>query len=124
LYVSAWSGHEIVVIDRRSGARHSIPVDFMPDNIKRDANGKLFVAGQRSTAATIGACRGPSCPQNWLVARVDPRRGTVVPLITRPGNELINYASGAFAVDGTLFITGRGDHRLAYVPLDGLPSMR
>jgi hypothetical protein len=124
LYVSAWSGRELVVFDRASGARHSIPVSFMPDNIKRNADGTLLVAGQRSTAASIAACHGPACPQDWIVARIDPKGTTVKPLISRPGNAAFNYASGAFAADGTLFITGRGDHRLAYVRLTTLPTLR
>lgn len=124
LYASAWSGRQLLILDRRTGARRVIPFDFLPDNIKRAPDGTLFVGGQRSTVARIGACEGPACPQDWIIARVDPVRGTVTPLITRPGNALINYACGAIQVDGTLYITARGDYRLAYVPLASLPSLR
>ncbi|MEP7243349.1 MAG: hypothetical protein ABI885_06640 [Gammaproteobacteria bacterium] len=46
------------------------------------------------------------------------------PLITRPGNTLINYACGALQVGDTLYITARGDRRLAYLPVAKLPSLR
>jgi len=124
LYASAWSGSELLVMDRRTGAQRRIPLGFLPDNIKRAPDGTLFVGGQRSSAARIAACTGPECPQDWIIARVDPVSGRVTPLITRPGNALINYACGAVQVDGTLYITARGDRRLVFVPLASLPSLR
>ena len=48
----------------------------------------------------------------------------MTPLLTRPGNSLINYACGAVQVEGTLYLTARGDRRLAYLPLASLPSLR
>ena len=124
LYASAWSGGELLVLDRRTGARRRIALGFLPDNIKRAPDGTLFVGGQRSSVARIAACTGPDCPQDWTIARVDPLSGRVTPLITRPGNALINYACGAMQVGGTLYITARGDRRLAFLPLASLPSLR
>jgi hypothetical protein len=124
IYSSAWSGREIVMLDRRTGARRVIPLEFLPDNIKRAADGSLLIAGQRSTVAKIAACNGPECPQDWIVVRVDPARATVTPLVTRPGNSLINYACAALEVEGTLYITARGDRRLAYLPVASLPSLQ
>ena len=124
LYASAWSGRELLVLDRRTGAQRRIALDFLPDNIKRAPDGTLFVGGQRSSVARIAACTGPDCPQDWIIACVDPVSGRVTPLITRPGNALINYACGAVEVDGTLYITARGDRRLAFLPLASLPSLR
>jgi hypothetical protein len=124
LYASAWSGRELLVLDRRTGVQHRIALDFLPDNIKRAPDGTLFVGGQRSSAARIAACTGPDCPQDWIIARVDPLSGKVTPLVTRPGNALINYACGAVQADDTLYITVRGDRRLIYLPLASLPSLR
>jgi len=124
IYVSAWSGRAIVIFDRRTGVRHDIRLEFLPDNIKRAPDGSLFVAGQRSNVAKIAACDGPECPQPWIIARIDPVRATVTALVTRSGNELINYSCGALEMEGTLYITARGDRRLAYLPMASLPSLR
>ena len=124
LYASAWSGRYLLVLDRRTGERRTIALSFLPDNIKRAPDGTLLVGGQRSSVEKIAACDGPQCPQDWILARVDPGRGTVTPLVTRPGNALVNYACGAVQVGRTLYITARGDRRVIYVPLTSIPSLR
>ena len=63
----------------------------------------------------IAAC-GPACPQPWIIARVDASRGTVATLLSGKGTGTINYACGALQVDDTLFITLRGDRRIAWTP--------
>lgn len=124
IYASAWSARELLILERASGDTRRIPLEFLPDNIKRSADGTLLIAGQQSTVAKIAACDGPECPQDWIVARFDPARDRVTPLISRPGNALINYACAALELNGTLYITARGDRRVAYVPLTSLPSLR
>jgi hypothetical protein len=102
LYASAWSGSELLVLDRRTGAQRRIALGFLPENINRAPDGTLFVGGQRSSVARIAACAGPECPQDWIIARMDPVSGRVTTLITRPGNSLINYDCGALRIDDTL----------------------
>ena len=124
LYVSAWSARTLVVIDLHTGLRREIPLGFLPDNIKRARGGLLLVGGQRTTVESIANCTGAQCPQDWIVARVDPRRGTVTPLVERRGDALINYACTGLEVDGKLYITARGDKRIAWLPVSSLPSLR
>jgi sugar lactone lactonase YvrE len=124
LYVSAWSASRLVIIDLGTGRRREIPLDFLPDNVKRAPGGLLLVGGQRTTVASIASCTGPQCPQDWIVARVDPRRGTVTPLVERHGDALINYACTGLEVGGRLYITARGDRRIAWLPISSLPSLR
>ena len=116
IYASAWSARQLLILSRRDGSRRAIALGFMPDNIHRLADGSLLVAGQRTTVAAIRACSGPECPQPWVVARVQPRTGKVQELLTGPGSAAVNYACGAIAVDGTLYITVRGAQRIAYKP--------
>lgn len=114
LYASAWAAGRLVVLSLRDGARREIDLGFLPDNLHREADGSLLVAGQRTRVAAIAACQGAQCPQPWLVARVDPRSGRVTTLASGAGTPTVNYACGALALDGELFITLRGDARIAY----------
>ena len=114
IYASAWSGRRLVVLSRRDGSRREIALNFMPDNIHLLPDGALLVAGQRTTVERIAACQGPHCPQPWIVARVDPRSGEVRPLLTGAGTPTVDYACGAVLVDGTLYVTVRGDRRIVY----------
>jgi hypothetical protein len=123
LYVSAWSASKIIAIDLKTMKRREIALDFLPDNIKRAPDGSLLVGGQKTTVASIAACNGPQCPQDWVVARVDPGSGKVTTLVARHGDALINYACTGLEVGGTLYITNRGDNRIAYIPVAELPSL-
>jgi sugar lactone lactonase YvrE len=123
VYASAWSGRELVVLSLRAGSRRRISLDFLPDNIHALADGTLLVAGQRTTVEAIAACTGASCPQPWVVARVDPRSGQVRQLLSGEGTATVNYACGALVVDDTMYITVRGDRCIVYVALNELPSM-
>jgi len=114
IYASSWSARQLVILSRRDGSRRAVALGFMPDNIHRLEDGSLLVAGQRTTVAAIRACSGPECPQPWVVARVQPRTGEVQVLLTGPGSSAVNYACGAIAVDGTLYLTVRGAQRIAY----------
>jgi hypothetical protein len=121
LYVSAWSSSQLLVIDRLSLARRHLPLGFMPDNIKRNDDGTLLVAGQRGNILQIGNC-GASCPQDWLIAQIDPAKASVTTLISRHGNELLNYACTALKLGQTVYITARGDQRIAFASLTSLPA--
>ena len=117
VYVSAWSARKLVIFSRRDDVRREVPLDFMPDNIHRLADGTLLVAGQATSVKSIHSCAGPQCPQPWVVARVDPVSGTVRSLLKREGTPLVNYACSALIVDDTVYITARGDRRVSYAPL-------
>lgn len=116
LYVSAWSERRLLILDRRTGARRAVALDFLPDNIKPAARGGLLVAGQKSDVLSIAGC-GANCPQRWVVARIDPRRATVTKLMEHGGTNQVNYACTALIAGGTLYVTVRGDRRIAFVPL-------
>lgn len=115
VYVSAWSSRKIVILSRKNAPRREITLDFLPDNIHRLEDGSLLVAGQRTDVASIAAC-DVQCPQPWVVARIDPKQGSVQTLLTQPGTEAVNYASGALRAGNTLYITVRSDRRILYRP--------
>ncbi|WP_322046522.1 hypothetical protein [Paraburkholderia sp. J67] len=118
-YVSAWSAGKLLIISRADGHVRELPLDFLPDNIHRLADGTLLVAGQRASVASLHHC-GPDCPQAWEVTHVDPARGTVEKLVAGSGDSLVNYSCGAVMVDGKLYFTARGADRLVYVPMEHL----
>ena len=120
LYVSAWASSQLRVIDRASGAQRIVPLDFRPDNIHRAPDGTLLLGGQRAAVRDIAAC-GAACPQPWLVARFDPATGNLGTLASGSGSKAINYACGALEVDGELFMTLRGEPRIAWAPLERRP---
>jgi hypothetical protein len=94
IYASSWSSRQLLILSRHDGS--------------------LLVAGQRTTVAAIRACTAAHCPQPWVVARVQPRTGRVQQLLAGEGSAAVNYACGAVAVNGTLYITVRGAQRIAY----------
>jgi hypothetical protein len=123
VYASAWSARELVVLSLRDGSRRAIKLDFLPDNIHALTDGTLLVAGQRTTVEAIAACTGASCPQPWVVARIDPRSGQVWVLLSGQGTARVNYACGALVAGDTMYVTVRGDRCIVYKPLAELPSM-
>jgi hypothetical protein len=116
LYVSAWATSQLLVIDRASGMTRRIRLDFRPDNIHRTADGTLLIGGQRAAVRDIAAC-GASCPQSWLIARFDPQTHAISTLLSGPGSAAINYACGAIEAGGQLFMTLRGQPRIAWTTL-------
>jgi hypothetical protein len=116
LYVSAWASSQLRVIDRTSGVQRIVPLDFRPDNLHRAADGTLLVGGQRAAVRDIAAC-GAACPQPWRVVRFDPTTGNLATLVSGIGSNAINYACGAVEVDGELFMTLRGEARIAWTAL-------
>jgi hypothetical protein len=118
LYVSAWAGSELVVIDRygKQASKH-IPLPFLPDNLRWSRDGQLWVTGQRSTVAQIARCTGNPCMADWLVAKIDPRNFSLRIVIEARGSDAVNYATGVAETGDTLYITNRGMNRLGIVSI-------
>jgi len=123
VFASAWSARELIVLSLADSSRHAIPLDFLPDNIHALDDGTLLVAGQRTTVEAIAACTGASCPQPWVVARVNPRTGEARQLLSGEGTATVNYACGALLVGDTMYVTVRGDRCIVYKTIGELPSM-
>jgi hypothetical protein len=113
LYVSAWSGAQLVriAVDGRA-APQATDLPFLPDNVKNLTDGSLLMAAQRPPVARIANCQGPSCPADWLIARINPATMQWKVIFEAPGNEVLNYATGAVDAEDRLWITNRGDGRI------------
>lgn len=116
LYVSAWSGAQLVriAVDGHV-APQSFDLPFLPDNVKRLMDGTLLIAAQRPPVARIARCGGPSCPADWLIARFDPATLLWTAIHEAPGSAALSYATGAVEHDGRIWIANRGDGRIAVV---------
>ncbi len=121
LFVSAWSGGEIVRI-RRDGLAPpiSIKLDYLPDNLKWATDGTILVGGQRAPVSAIANCTGATCIDDWLIAKLDPRTLKSRTLVNGKGTPAVNYATGATELDGTLYITNRGAGRVGVIRAKGL----
>jgi sugar lactone lactonase YvrE len=122
LFVSAWSGGEIVRIARDGVAPPtSTKLDYLPDNLKWAPDGSLLVGGQLPPVATIANCTGNPCPDGWIVAKFDPHTLKSRTLIEGRGTDTVNYVTGATELNGALYLTNRGTGRIGVVRIADLP---
>jgi hypothetical protein len=123
LLVSAWSGGELWRIARRGNTpAERVTLGYLPDNLKPARDGGAWLVGQRGAVSGIARCTGAQCPADWLVAHVDQRTLRVQVRLERPGTAEFNYATSAVERAGMLYIHGRGDHRIAVIPLHEIPA--
>ena len=123
LYVSGWSGGEIVRI-RRDGSSPptAVRLGYLPDNLKWAADGSILVAAQRPPVAAIAACNGPECIVDWLIAKLDPRTLEAQTLVEAEGSAAVNYATGVTELAGALYVTNRGLNRIGVIPETALAA--
>jgi DNA-binding beta-propeller fold protein YncE len=123
LYVSAWAGSELVVIDRDGKlASKRIPLPFLPDNLRWARDGKLWVVGQRTEVKQIAQCTGNPCMADWLIAKMDLNDFSVKVIVEARGSAVVNYATGVTETGDTLYITNRGMNRLGVVSIAPDPT--
>ncbi len=124
LFVNAWVGQQVIRMSRTAAAtgRTTLPVKFMPDNIRRAPDGTLLITGQNETIKNINACRagagGVNCdkPVGTTVLRLDTQAMTLKPVVELPGTNAFNNGTTALQIGDQLWIgTFRGD-RVAIVP--------
>jgi hypothetical protein len=122
LYVSGWSGSEIVKIRRDGAARPEIAkLDYLPDNLHWASDGTILVAAQRPPVARIASCTGAECIAPWLVAKIDARTLQSRTLVEAEGDAVVNYVTGATELDGALYLTNRGQGQLGVIAERALP---
>jgi hypothetical protein len=124
LYVSAWSGGEIVRISRDGSAPPTtVRLGYLPDNLKWAADGSILVAAQRPPVAAIAACTGPECIVDWLIAKLDPETLAARTLVEVEGSPAVNYATGVTELGGALYVTNRGLNRIGVIPAAALAGV-
>jgi len=118
LFVNLWAEQKILRVDL-DGIEDpvTVPIDFMPDNIHRMADGKFLIAGHISTPEILFAGKREHCPVDWAVAILDPRNMGIEYILWEKGNPTFSDATGAVQVGDQIWIsTYRGD-RIAIADL-------
>ncbi len=124
LYVAAWAAGQVRRLNAGDGhTAASLQLPFLPDNLRWSRDRKtLLVGGQNTTVAEINAHPESHRPANWSVARIDPAALSAAPLVTdAEGTAEFSDVATALETPFGLFLSGRGDHRIAFRP-DILPA--
>lgn len=113
LYVAVTGTREIWRIRRPSSAAphiQRVKLDFSPDNLRWNEDGRILTTGFNATPAEAGACFASSgCTLGYTVAALDPRSLKVTILAHCPGGGGFGNASGALRVGKEIWIgTFRG----------------
>jgi hypothetical protein len=76
LYVAEWLGSRVLEVDLKDPSSHrTVQLDFLPDNLRRDADGFIWVAGQSATMQAVMDCylsERTRCGLNSGIAKLDP----------------------------------------------------
>ncbi|HEY5411030.1 MAG TPA: hypothetical protein VIJ94_09930, partial [Caulobacteraceae bacterium] len=118
ILVNAWPEQKVYRFRIGSDAPPTtVKTPFLPDNVRRLADGKILVAGQDGDIKRLLApCGQPRCVAGWWVARLDPRAMTLKTLMHVPATASFGDATSALKVGNRLWVgTYMGD-RVAIVP--------
>lgn len=116
-YANGWTSKEIHQYDLR--AKHEVAkvaVNFMPDNLTWEPNGKLLVAGIKGVSGNCPANSAYPCIQSFEVAEVDPVSFKVTGIYANQGKALINCASVAFQAGKFMYIGACQGDRMVKLP--------
>ncbi len=118
ILVNAWPEQKVYRFQIGSDAAPtSVQTPFLPDNVRRLADGKILVAGQDGDIRRLLApCGKPRCVAGWWVALLDPATMKLNVLTHVPATDAFGDATSALKVGNELWIgTYMGD-RVAIVP--------
>lgn len=110
LFINAYGTWEVwrVPLDGK-GKPASVKVEFNPDNLRWTPDGNIYVTGQFLHPDNLAG------PNDWGVARLDPKTMYVRTLVTAPGTKEFDNATTAVQVGNVLWLgTFKGD-RIAYM---------
>jgi hypothetical protein len=94
--------------------RTVVKVNYSPDNLRWDQDGKILVAGQNIQTNAAGNVTGF---KGWTVAKLDPESMKVTEILRDGGESPMQNVSVAIDVEGTLWMGPFSGNRLASKPL-------
>lgn len=110
LFINAYGTKEVWRVPLSGkGEPAKAKVEFNPDNLRWAPDGSIFVTGQFLNPANLAG------PNDWGVAKLDPKTMFLRTVITAPGMKEFDNATTAIQVGDTLWLgTFKGD-RIVYM---------
>lgn len=122
VFVAVWGEGELFAVGRHAGARRlRAALPFHADNLSWAPDGRLLVAGQRGSLASIIACSAldqGTCGVPFAVAYVDPDSLAVEMALDHDGASAMGMATVAVEHDGELWIGTAAGDRVARFKLE------
>ncbi len=119
LFVSEWAARKVRRYALDGSLKEKIiNVDFLPDNIRWTADGKLVIAGQNASPQDLFGCEGREgspCPQAFTVIEVDPTTMEHRVLL-RAGDDRFNGGTGAIRVGQEIWVGSFHGDQVARFP--------
>lgn len=102
--VCEWAARRVWRLDEYGHPIASMETDFLPDNLRWTADGRLLLAGQSVRPEALFGCeaRGGRCPLAFKVVRLDPASLEIEPLIAM--DEAAAAATGFGGATGALMV--------------------
>ena len=118
ILVNAWPEQKVYRFRIGSDAPPAaVKTPFLPDNVRRLADGAILVAGQDGDIKRLLApCGKPRCVAGWWVARLDPRTMSLKTLMHVPATPAFGDATIALKVGKDLWVGAYMGDRVAIVP--------
>jgi sugar lactone lactonase YvrE len=127
IYVNAWASGALWVLSR-NGERPPLRIalgSLHPDNVHRQPDGMLLIAGQVGDASAILNCAQPFCAMPSALLLLDPAKARVVLHAQFPPTANFGAASTALRYRGRYWLTSfRGDRMIATSPDAGTNRFR
>jgi len=124
LFVAAWAGKAVLRLRLNHGVvtRESVPLDFLPDNLRWAPDGSILIAGQkRDLSKFFEPCQPAPCRIPWAAARLNPRTLQVT-VITQGDGTDFSDATSALEVDHEIWLGSAESDALAIYERDATGS--
>jgi len=106
LFVAAWAGKAVLRMSSNNGVitRDSVPLDFLPDNLRWAPDGSILIAGQkRDLSKFFEPCHPAPCRIPWVAARLNPKTLQVT-VVTQSDGSDFSDATTALEVDNEIWL--------------------
>jgi len=118
LFVAAWAGKAVLRMKLDNGVitRESVPLDFLPDNLRWAPDGSILIAGQkRDLSKFFEPCDPAPCRNPWVAARLNPKTLDVSVVADSDGTDFSD-ATTALEVGNEIWLGSAESAGVAIVP--------
>lgn len=115
VFVSEWSGYKVWKLAVQGNAPpKSIPLDFLPDNLRWTGHGTILIAGQNADPVNVMTCRRTHepCQAPFTVLEMNPDT-METRVLARGGDAGFGGATGSAMVGKSLWVSSYYSERVA-----------